>query len=462
LKEKISLVFLYLLITIGLLIIISIGNMSAQIGLNQNHLSDSNTEKYLRLKSEMKESTLICSSSDSIQNSSEFEDPNSIPYQTRKSIGYHILAFPSTVWRLLWYPLGKTTIWIDQNRIHLKVAGFFLNDDMTGGFFPIMNIGGNMGFAPGVMAFHHNLFNKKKSINFSSLFASLDNNYTKLAYSDKSLFRSSLQFNFSGHFISDSEENHFSGGNKGTKDNRSVYDIEEGKVQLGFGYDLSKRINWQLLANMKHTNISTASEEEYNTLPVDIAGFGTTKLWGIGTGIAFDFRNGWPRTLSGTLIKINYHRYAEISYDRFQFNYYAVEAQQFVPVPFLARNRRLSFRGRLENRQEIFGKEIPFYELSMAGDADNLRGFDQNRFRAKGSVFFNFEYRYPIWDTWDAVIFLDEGQVFDEYEDITFDNFHWAVGAGLRLMTKTGFLLRLEFGYSKERVRALFELSPNF
>ncbi len=460
-KEKIS-IFLYLLITTGILIIFSFKSTFAQIGLNPNHIAESNNEKYFRLKLEMKESPLISPSSDSIQNSTEFENPNLIPYRTRKSIGYHILAFPATIWRLLWYPVGKTTIWIDQNRIHQKVASLLLNDDMTGGIFPIMNIGGNMGFAPGVMAFHNNLFNKKKSINFSTLFASLDNNYTNLIYSDKSLFDSSLQFNFLGHFISDSEENHFLGGNKGTKDSRSIYDIEEGTVQFGLSLNLIKRINWQLLANMKHTDISTASEEEDNTFPVDIAGFGTTKLWGIGTAIMFDLRNGWPRTLSGSLIKLDYHRYKEMSENRFEFHYYTVEMQQFVPVPLLAQNRRLSFRGRLENREEISGKAIPFYELSMLGDSDNLRGFDQNRFRAKGSVFFNFEYRYPIWDTWDAVIFLDEGQVFDEYDEITFDNFHWAAGTGLRFMTKTGFLFRVEAGFCSEQVRFLFELSPNF
>ena len=460
-KEKIS-PFLCLLFTAGFLIITSISNTSAQIGLNQNCTLEFNAEKVLKSNSEMIESYPIISFPDSTQDSSEYENPNLIPYRTRKSLAYHILAFPATAWRSLWYPLKKSTIWIEQNYIHLKIISFFLNDDLTAGVFPIMNVGGSLGFAPGVMAFHNNLFNKEKSIHFSSLFASLDNNYTTLAYSDKALFGSSLQFKLATHFISDSEENHFMGGNQSVENNRSIYDIEEGKVQVGFGYDLSKSINWQLSASMKHTDISTASEEEYNILPVDIAGFGTTKLWGIGTGIIFDFRNGWPRTLSGSLIKLDYHRYKEMSENHFEFHYYAIEMQQFVPVPFLAKNRRLSLRGRLENRKEISGKEIPFYDLSMLGDSDNLRGFAQNRFRAKGSVLFNFEYRYPIWDTWDAVIFLDEGQVFDKYEDITFDNFHWAAGAGLRLMTKTGFLLRFEIGYFKERVRALFELSPNF
>ena len=31
---------------------------------------------------------------------------------------------------------------------------------------------------------------------------------------------------------------------------------------------------------------------------------------------------------------------------------------------------------------------------------------------------FNVEYRYPIWDTWNAFLFWDEGQVFDHYKAI--------------------------------------------
>jgi len=466
--------FTVIIFSMGILFITSdLGlNVSlAQIGLDQNFkfqtasdigaLSE-NSDDYIGLSPRSGTSILADSSPDSAKNATEYDNPNLIPYRTRKSIAYHILALPATTWRLLWYPLGKTAIWIDQNNIHKKAIGLFLNNDFSAGIFPIMNIGGNMGFAPGLMAFHNNLFDSKKSMNFSSLFASLDNNYTTLTYSDKSLFGSSVRFDFSAHFISDSEENHFIGGNNSTKDDKTYYDVEQGKVQIGFGYNLIQAISWQVFGNMKHIDISQLPGDDDPAIPTDIPGFGTTKLWGIGTEITFDLRNGWPRTLSGTLIKLGYQRLAEMSDDRFLFHYYALEAQQFMPIPFLAKNRRLSVRGRLENRKEISGENIPFYELSMLGDSDNLRGFDQNRFRAKGSVLFNFEYRYPIWDTWDAVIFLDEGQVFDGYEEITFDNFHWAAGAGLRLMTKTGFLLRIEVGYSNERVRALFELSPNF
>ena len=197
-------------------------------------------------------------------------------------------------------------------------------------------------------------------------------------------------------------------------------------------------------------------------MPISIPGFGTTNYWTVGSWIRFDFRDAWPRTLSGFLVKLGYQHQSDIDDNRFKFHHYSVDAQAYLPAFFLEKNRRFGVRVSLDKMEPLSGKEIPFYGLAVLGDAANLRGFDQNRFRARGSLLFNLEYRYPVWDTWDAVIFLDEGQVFDKYSDLRLDDFHWGAGFGLRFMTRTGFLLRTEIGFSRETVRALFQLKPNF
>ncbi len=139
-----------------------------------------------------------------------------------------------------------------------------------------------------------------------------------------------------------------------------------------------------------------------------------------------------------------------------------MEAQQFIPIPFLTKNRRVAVRTIYERLNRHGDRQIPFYELSMLGDAMNLRGFDQNRYRGRGSLLFNFEYRYPVWDAWDAVIFVDEGQVFDESDEFKIDNFHTSVGTGIRFMSQAGFLMRFEIAKSSEQWRALFQITPNF
>jgi outer membrane translocation and assembly module TamA len=410
------------------------------------------------------------------EESSKYPDPNLIPYRTKKSALVYFLSIPAKIWHLVWSPLGTTVVWVEQNHIQDKVLNFFLNDDRTGGFFPLVSIGGNTGAAGGITIFHNNLFNKRKKINFSFLFNTEDNNITTLTYSDSSLFGSSFYFDFLGDFFNDSDENLFIDqslkiqdltnssiqGNETVEDDETSYSTKQGGVMVNFGYALRRRVGWGITSSFKRAKIGSGDGRGGELFPANVPGAGTTSLFSIGSTLTFNFRNGWPRTLSGTLIQFGYQYNREVNGSRFEYNRYTVEVHQFIPIPFLAKNRRIGVRGRFEKLDRLNGKQIPFYELSMLGDAATLRGFDQNRFRGRGALLFNFEYRYPVWDTWDAVIFFDEGQVFDDLGDLDIDDFHWAIGTGLRVMTATGFVFRFEVGFSREMVRGLFQITPNF
>lgn len=406
-----------------------------------------------------------------------YPDPNLIPYRTRKSALVHFFSIPAKVWRLVWTPLGATIIWVEQNRIQEKALNFFLNDDRTGGFFPLVSFGGNTGAGAGLTIFHNNLFNQRKRINFIFLFSSEDNNTATLAYSDSSLFGARLFFNLLGEYFSDSDENLFIradipperlldssiGGNDTDVDaDETSYKTKQGGFMITTGYALSRRVGWGMVGGIKRAKVNSGTGRGGDQFPGAIPGGGIHSLFSIGSALTLDFRNGWPRTLSGTLLRFGYQYNRELNGSQFEYNRYTIEMHQFIPIPFLATNRRLALRGMFEKLDRLNNKQIPFYELSLLGDAANLRGFDQNRFRGRGMLLFNLEYRYPVWDTWDAVIFVDEGQVYDDINDIALNRFHFSAGTGLRFMSPTGFAMRFEIGFSSETVRALFQITPNF
>jgi len=79
------------------------------------------------------------------EQANEYPDPNLIPYRTNKSPLVHFLSLPAKIWHLAWTPLGATVIWVEQSRIQEKAIKFFLNDDQTAGFFPLVSFGGNTG-----------------------------------------------------------------------------------------------------------------------------------------------------------------------------------------------------------------------------------------------------------------------------------------------------------------------------
>ena len=406
-----------------------------------------------------------------------YPDPNLVPYETKRSVVVQFFSIPAKLWHLLWTPLGATVIWVEQNRIQEKALNFFLNDARTGGFFPLISLGGNTGAGAGLTLFHYNLFNRGKRINFSFLYSSEDNNTGTLAYSDSSLFGTHLFFNLLAEYFSDSDENLFIssalppdqlldssiGGNDTDVDaDETSYKTKQGGFMITAGYALGRRVGWGMVGGIKRAKVNSGTGLGGDRFPDAIPGGGTHSLFSIGSALTLDFRNGWPRTLSGTLLRFGYQYNRELNGSQFEYNRYTIEMNQFIPIPFLASNRRLALRGMFEKLDRLNNKQIPFYELSLLGDAANLRGFDQNRFRGRGMLLFNLEYRYPVWDTWDAVIFVDEGQVYDDINDIDLGRFHFAAGTGLRFMSPTGFAMRFEVGFSSEAVRALFQIAPNY
>lgn len=406
----------------------------------------------------------------------EYPDPNTIPYKSRKSVLVHFFSLPAKVWHLTWTPLGATVIWVEQNRVQEKALDFFLNDARTGGFFPLVSLGGNTGAGAGLMVFHNNLFNKRKSIQASFLYNTSENHHANLTYSDSSLFGSSFYFDVTGEYFRDSDENLFIAdnisqqalanssiaGNSTEVSDETSYATKQADVLANFGYAITRKIGLGIASSFSHADIDSGTGVGGGDFPDVIPGSEEVDLFSVGGALTFNYSNGWPRTLSGSLFRVGYSYNRQVNGSLYAFNRFTAEVQQFMPIPFLAKNRRLAVRGIFEKIDRHGDKQVPFYALSVLGDASNLRGYDQNRFRGRGALLFNFEYRYPIWDTWDAVIFLDEGQVFDDLGDIEFSEFHSAVGAGVRFMSPNGFAMRVELARSSEEWRALFQIAPNF
>ncbi|NIR65153.1 MAG: BamA/TamA family outer membrane protein, partial [candidate division Zixibacteria bacterium] len=117
---------------------------------------------------------------------------------------------------------------------------------------------------------------------------------------------------------------------------------------------------------------------------------------------------------------------------------------------------------RLCKQENMASRPIPFYELNSLGGTHNLRGFPSNRFRAQGTLQLTAEYRYPIWDFLDMVIFMDQGQPFNKYSDLSFGDFRSSYGFGFHLLSDNGLAFRSEFAFSNEGGRFIISITPNF
>jgi hypothetical protein len=95
--------------------------------------------------------------------------------------------------------------------------------------------------------------------------------------------------------------------------------------------------------------------------------------------------------------------------------------------------------------------DTPFYDLSMMGGSNQMRGYYQGGYRDKALVDSQIEYRAPIWNIFGVVGFFGTGRVFSSYRDLSLENWRFSYGGGLRVMvdSKHKTNLRLDFGFGE-------------
>lgn len=110
--------------------------------------------------------------------------------------------------------------------------------------------------------------------------------------------------------------------------------------------------------------------------------------------------------------------------------------------------------------QEIApSSEVPVYKRFYCGGTTSVRGYsersigpqDEDGDPVGGNVLFELsgEIRFPLYKIFSGVIFVDAGNIWKRYEDVS-GSLRWGAGAGLRLNTLLG-TVRLDYGVKLNR-----------
>ncbi len=99
--------------------------------------------------------------------------------------------------------------------------------------------------------------------------------------------------------------------------------------------------------------------------------------------------------------------------------------------------------------------DVPVYKRFYCGGTTSVRGYnewaigprDTNGNPTGGKFLFetSVEFRFPIYKILGGVLFIDAGNVWQEFDNINF-KLKWAIGPGIRLRTPLGSL-RLDYGF---------------
>jgi len=178
-----------------------------------------------------------------------------------------------------------------------------------------------------------------------------------------------------------------------------------------------------------------------------------------------DLRDSINNPTSGSYISSSWETSGSLLGGELSFNQVTAEYRFYKP---------LGKRGVLAMRLMggvSFGS-LPLFESFVAGGANTLRGYDEERFRGENLLLMNLEYRHNISDKFGIVAFVDVGDAYGgtfptivpgfeiPAEDQGFSS-HVGLGVGLRAASPLG-PIRLDFGFGSEGSQVHFGFGQVF
>jgi len=93
--------------------------------------------------------------------------------------------------------------------------------------------------------------------------------------------------------------------------------------------------------------------------------------------------------------------------------------------------------------------DLPSFAEYQVGGMNTVRGYDLGEFSGDKSLVFNVEYRFPLAENFQAVLFADWGQAWEIDQSINLGDLKFGRGVGVRFDTPLG-PIRLDYGINEE------------
>ena len=273
-----------------------------------------------------------------------------------------------------------------------------------------------------------------------------------------------LQYSFDASITSITRADFFGFGNE-TSDNGDddLFETDQTRVTIspGFNYVITPDL---FLFSGVDINYNSLDDDEETLLtvlaPLGVGDFGWVSLFG---ELDYDTRDRTVLNSAGSHIRLKASHSPAIWDVDDSFTSVEGEIAGFFDV-----GSRSLIALRLGGKN-VSG-DFPFQESAFIGGAENVRGFDKDRFAGDASVFGNAEYRYTLGQASAYVAraeyglfgFIDVGRVYLEDADDE-DELHPSGGAGLSISgLDRSFLISLAIARSDERTSGIFSAGFSF
>lgn len=162
----------------------------------------------------------------------------------------------------------------------------------------------------------------------------------------------------------------------------------------------------------------------------------------------------------GGTVGVLFSRYTDRGSHQFEFNRFAVDVRQYLPIDPILSVVALRFFSSMDD--PIGQSQIPFYLHEWLGGSTTLRGYSDLRFRDRNLLLMNGEFRTKVADSVEIAAFYDTGKVFRDLKDYNLRRLENGYGGGIRLRAGSTLFVRLDVGHSCEGTHLHLDLSPAF
>ncbi|MBX9660867.1 MAG: BamA/TamA family outer membrane protein [Nitrospiraceae bacterium] len=277
-------------------------------------------------------------------------------------------------------------------------------------------------------------------------------NYLDPAFSNGRYF---LQFG--GSFFKNATSRFFGSGQDSLEANETNYTAREIRANWRFGVYANEVTQIALAQRVRDVQLQRGA----TNLPFtgerfgDVDGVnGQSTIVGHRVSFHYDTRNNLVTPTDGMAITA----YAELNQNLRNeahpvYSRYELEVKKLFP----SESKRAILVVRA-NLQATIGTQVPFFEQSSLGGQNNLRGFGVDRYIDKHLIAVSIEERIHIARTrlagvmadFELAPFLDTGQVFGNFKDVSVKDYRMTPGLGIRGIVRPNVVGRLDYGFSRE------------
>ncbi len=277
------------------------------------------------------------------------------------------------------------------------------------------------------------------------------------SYADPAFSHGRYSLNFGASFFKNATSRFFGLGEATSEPQQTNYTAREGRLNWRFGVYANEVTQISIGQRFRDVSLQKGGTD----LPFTGDRFSTVDgvqgeslILGHRATFYYDTRNSLVTPTDGMAVTA----YAEVNQnirngDHPVYSRYEVEVKKLFPSE--SKRAILVVRADL---QATIGTQVPFFEQSSLGGQNNLRGFGGDRFIDKHLVSLSIEERIHLARTrvagviadFEVAPFLDTGQVFNDYKDVSFKSYRMTPGVGFRGIVRPNVVGRVDYGYSRE------------